>query len=120
MSGIAKRMTRVVGVLFLLMVAASAAYYRSLSFLPFALGALLGVALNVGKIVMLDRTVNKAVQMEQKDAGNYVRLQQLLRFVLTGMVFLVAALVPYISIWGAAAGICTLQVSVFFAKREVR
>ena len=120
MSDIAKRMMTVIGALLLLLVAASAVYYRSLAFLPFAFGALLGVALNVGKIIMLDRTVGKAVRMEQKDAGNYVRLQHFLRFALTGLVFLAAALIPFISIWGAAAGVCTLQVALFFTKREVR
>jgi len=119
LSDIAKRMTTVMGALLLLLVAASAVYYRTMAFLPFAFGASLGVALNVVKIIMLDRTVGKALQMEQKGAGNYIRIQHFVRFLLTGAVFLLAALVPQISIWGAAAGICTLQIAVFFTKRGV-
>ena len=42
LSDIAKRMMAVMGVMLLLLVAGSAVYYRSLDFLPFALGALLG------------------------------------------------------------------------------
>ena len=117
MSDIAKRMMLVVGALWLALVAASAAYYRSMDCLPFALGSLLGVALNVLKIVMLDRAVRRAVQMEEASAGGYVRMQHFLRFLLTGVVFLAAALVPFLSLWGAAAGVLTLQVALFFAKR---
>ena len=117
MSDIAKRMLLVVGALWLLLVGASAAYYRSRDFLPFALGALLGVALNVAKILMLDRVVKNAVRMDEARAGGYIRLQHFLRLMLTGLVFVLAALVPFISLWGAAAGVLTLQVALFFAKR---
>ena len=118
LSDIAKRMMRVIGVLLLLLVAASAVYYRSLDFLPFALGALLGVALNVAKILLLDRSVSRITHMEKEGAGNYIRFQHFFRFLLTGLVLLLAALVPFINIWGAAAGIFTLQIAVFFAKRS--
>ena len=117
MSAIAKRVLAVMGAMLLLLIAASAAYYRSLDFLPFALGALLGVALNVVKVLMLDKTVNRAVQMEKARAGNYIRIQLFLRYVLTGLVFLAAVLIPFINIWGAAIGVCTLQIALFFAKR---
>jgi len=117
LSDIAKRMLLVVGALWLLLVAASAIYYRSMDFLPFALGALLGVALNVVKILMLDRAVKNAVRMDEVRAGGYIRLQHFLRLMLTGLVFVLAALVPFISLWGAAAGVLTLQVALFFAKR---
>ena len=119
LSDIAKRMMAVMGISLLVLVAASAAYYRSLDFLPFALGTLLGVALNLFKIRLLDRTVDRAMHMEKERAGNYIRFQHFLRFLLTGLLFLLAVLVPFISLWGTAAGICTLQIAVFFAKREV-
>ena len=66
---------------------------------------------------MLDRAVGKAVQMQQGKVSNYIRLQHFARFLLTGAVFALAALVPFLNIWGAAAGILTLQFAVFFAKR---
>jgi len=119
LSDIATKMLWVICVLLLLLVAGSIAYYRSLLFLPFAYGALLGAAVNMVKVVMLDRTVKKAVGMESNDAGNYVRLQYFLRFVLTGAVLVLAAKVPFISIWGAAAGILTMQFAAFCAKRFV-
>ena len=118
LSDIAKRMIKVICIFLLLLIAASAAYYRSIAFLPFAAGASLGVALNVLKVILLDRAVSKAVRMEKERAGNYIRIQHFLRFLLTGGVLVAAALLPFISIWGAAAGICTLQIALFFAKRS--
>jgi len=106
-------------VLFFLVVIASVIFYRSLEFLPFALGAVLGVALNIVKIFILDRTTVKVLNMENKRAGSYIRIQHFLRFVLTGLVLLMAALLPFINVWGAAIGVCTLQVAVFFTKRPV-
>jgi hypothetical protein len=88
-----------------------------LDFLPFALGALLGVLLNAVKVILLDRTVSKVLGDEKVNAGNFVRWQHFLRFSLTALVFLLAALVPFISILGTAAGVLTLQAAVFFAKR---
>jgi len=117
LSDIAKRMMAVMGAMLLLLIAASAVYYRSMAFLPFALGALLGVALNALKVRMLDRAVGKAVDMDGARAGGYIRGQHFLRFLLTGLVFVLAALVPFISLWGAAAGVLTLQVALFFLKR---
>ena len=117
MSDIAKRMLTVIGAMLLLLIAGSAVYYRSLDFLPFALGAMLGVAVNVLKVIMLDRTVGKAVQMQKETVSGFIRFQHFMRFLLTGAVFAVAALAPFISIWGAAAGILTLQLALYFAKR---
>jgi hypothetical protein len=116
LSDIAKRMTTVIGVSLLLLISASAAYYRSFAFFPFALGALLGASLNVLKIMSLDRTVEKAMHMEKTAAENHVRFQHFLRFFLTGAILLLSALLPIINIWGTAAGICTLQIATFFSK----
>lgn len=85
--------------------------------LPFALGVLLTSSVNVLKIVMLERTVQKAIGMDNVNAGkNYVRLQYLLRYLITGIALVAAALTPFISIWGAVAGILTMQVAALTAK----
>ena len=117
-SALAKRMIITICISLPVLVAASAVYYRSFSFLPFALGALLGAATNVLKIILLDRAVEKLVDMEEEKAKNYVRIQHFLRYILTGAVLVLAAVVPFISIWGAAAGILTYQVALFSMKRS--
>jgi len=116
-------MITVIGISVLVLIAAGVAIYRSLEALYFALGVVLTSALNVLKVFMLERTVKKAVDMEEAVAGkNYVRLQYLLRYFLTGIVLLAAGLVsvyvkpPFINIWGAVAGVFTLQVAVIAVR----
>ncbi|MCL2508866.1 MAG: ATP synthase subunit I [Oscillospiraceae bacterium] len=117
LSDIAKKMILVICVSLLVIVAAGAAYYRSLMLLPFALGAFSGATLNVLKVFMLDRAVKKIAGMEKERAGNYARVQHFLRFLLTGAVLVIAALVPFINIWGAAAGVLTYNIAALFMKR---
>ena len=117
LSKIAKKMIFTVSILLLVIFAASFAYFRSLSFFPFALGALSGVSLNVFKIIMLDRVVDKAIQMEEKKAGNYIMIQYLLRFVLTGLVLVASHFIPFIELWGTAVGVLTMPIAAFFAGR---
>ena len=55
-------------------------------------------------------------------APNYIRIQYLLRFVLTGGILILAALAPdyIINLWGAAAGIFTLQIAVVLTKNDIK
>ena len=118
-----KRMICVIGISALVIIVGGAAIYRSIEAIYFALGVILTSALNVFKVFLLDRTVKKTIDIEDPDAGkNYVRLQYLLRYFLTGAVLLGAGLVtnyvkpPFINIWGAVAGIFTLQISVIIVR----
>jgi len=118
-----RKMIFVIGVSATVFILGGTAFYRSLEALYFAIGVLLTSALNVFKVVLLERTVKKVVDMEQPDAGkNYVRLQYLLRYFLTGLVLLAAGLVsvyvkpPFINIWGAVAGLFTLQIAVIAVR----
>ena len=116
----AKRMIWAIAVSSLVFIAGGALYYRSFSALPFALGVILAAALNVVKVVLLERTAQKAIEFDEGPAGkNYVRFQFLLRYLLTGLILIIAALAPFIDLWGAIAGVFTLQiaaVSIRFTK----
>ena len=118
-----KKMIILIGITALIIITGGALVYRSIEALFFAFGVILTSSLNVLKVVLLERTVKKAVDMDQPDAGkNYVRLQYLLRYFLTGLVLLVAGLIsvyvepPFINVWGAVAGIFTLQISVLIVR----
>jgi len=124
-SDIAKRMVLVMCASLPLLIGGSAAYYRSWAFLPFAGGALLGAALSVIKIISLDRTVKKAMDMEAQRAGNYVRAQGLLRFLLTGLALALPAFairwgVPPGLFWGTAAGVLMHQIAVYSMKLSMK
>ncbi|MCL2699168.1 MAG: hypothetical protein FWE68_02560, partial [Defluviitaleaceae bacterium] len=97
--------------------AAGAVYYRSFEAVPFAIGTALGIGLNIVKVIMLGNAVDSAVKMtDGKAAGNYIRTQYFLRFVLTGAVLVFAAVVPFVSLWGAAAGVLTMPFAVMSMK----
>jgi len=84
------------------------------SLLFFALGVLLTTCLNIVKVVWLEKSVQKAATMEDPaTAGNYIRLQYLLRFLFTGLVLIFAVLVPVIDLWGALVGIFTFHVAKY-------
>jgi len=89
---------------------------RNFSILQFALGALLGIAASVVRVIILDKTVQKAVNMEKDKAANYVRLLGFVRLILAGLVLLLAALVPFVNLWGAAAGILSHQIAAYSLK----
>jgi len=118
-----KKMIFVICMAALAIMVFGALIYRSLEAIYFAIGVMLTSALNILKVLLLERTVKKAVDMEDPDVGkNYVRLQYLLRYFLTGLVLLAVGLVstyvepPFINIWGAVTGIFTLQISVIIVR----
>ena len=123
MSHASKKMILVIGISVLVLIVAGAIFYRSIEALYFAIGVILTSALNVLKVAMLERTVKKVIDMDEPNAGkNYVRFQYLIRYFLTGLVLLAAGLVsayvkpPFINIWGAVAGVFTLQIAVISVR----
>jgi len=117
-----KRLVLVIGISAIVIIAAGSAYYRSFEALPFILGVIMTSALNAGKVFLLERTVKKTLDLEDPDIGkNYVRFQYLFRYFITGLVLLAAGLIgsltPHISIiWGAVAGIFTMQIAVIIVR----
>jgi len=123
LSKLTKAMMMMTGAAALVMIAAGAAVLRSPAAIPFALGVVVMSAVNVFKIYLLERTVNAATDIENIDAGkNYMRLQYLLRYFITGVVLLVFGLlywqelIPEASAWGAVFGIFTMQISIMIVR----
>jgi hypothetical protein len=109
----------------LVIIVGGAVFYRSIEALYFAFGVVLTSALNVLKIYMLERTVNRTLDMDDKETGsNFVRLQYLVRYFLTGAVLLGVGLIwlyvepPFINIWGAVLGVFTLQIAVIIVRHR--
>jgi hypothetical protein len=119
----AKRIILFIGIVAIIIIVAGAAIYRSIEAIYFAFGVILTSSLNVLKILLLDRAVRKAIDSNEPKVGsNYIRVQQIIRYLLTGTVLLAAGLIsvyinpPFINIWGAVAGIFTLQISVIIVR----
>lgn len=115
-SNIAKRMIFTILVIALLCTLGSILYYRSLGFLPFLFGTVLGTGISIFKVLLLERTVDKAITLEGRNASNYVSLQHVLRLFLSGIVLVLGALVPQISLWGVVAGILAFQLAVYSVR----
>ena len=131
----AKRMFSVIGVCSLVFSAAAFFVYLSLGnpseALWFALGVVLMSALNCAKVLMLERIVERSVEMDSFRGKHYIGLQYIFRLVLTAAVLAAAVIVAYQSdppsfsmLWGAAIGIFGFQIAAhslqFFFKRDVK
>ncbi|HBT64733.1 MAG TPA: hypothetical protein DEB10_08760 [Ruminococcaceae bacterium] len=116
LSDLAKRMVITILIIALICILGSVIYYRSLDFIPFMLGILVGSAVSIAKVFLLERAVNKALTMEKKHAGNYVGIQHILRLFLSGTALVLGALVPQINLWGVAAGILAFQLAIYNVK----
>ena len=84
-----KLMSLMVGVSALIIIMIGTIYYRSFVAIPFALGVIATSTLNIIKIRMLERTVQKVMSMDTDDTDtgkNTVRLQYLFRYFITAIV----------------------------------
>ena len=112
-----------VGAAALVMIAASVAILRSPAAFPFALGVIVMSAVNILKIYLLERTVKATAGKGSIDEGkNYIRLQYLLRYFITGVVLLIIGVlyvidrIPEAFAWGAVFGIFTMQISLMIVR----
>ena len=118
-SGVAKKMILIVCilvVLFLVAAAIASTIFDWFEFIPFTIGVLMGGGVNVVRIFLLDRLVEKTTADASVGVTtNRFTVQFLLRFVLTVAVLLIAALVPSspLVLWGAAAGVITFPLSAY-------
>ncbi len=113
LSTLVKRMVFTILIIVFLCILGSVIYYRSLACLPFVFGVLLGAAVSIVKVFLLERTVNKVLAMEKKQAGSYASIQYVLRLLLSGVALFLGAVVPRISLWGVVAGILAFQLAVY-------
>ena len=120
LSDIAKRMIIIIIGITILCILASVVYYRSLDFLPFLYGVLLGSAVSIAKVLLLERAVNKALTMEKKRAGAYVSMQHLFRLLISGIALALGAIIPQIHLWGVVAGILAFHVAIYCHKLKLK
>ena len=119
LSEVAKRMILAILVIGLLCIAGSIIYYRSLGFLPFLFGVLLGIAVSILKVFLLERVVQKISSLDKQQAKNHVIAQQMGSLALTAVVLVIGALVSQISLWGAAAGILAFHPAIYIANYKI-
>ena len=87
-------------------------FYPILLPVPFAIGVIISTLINIAKVIWLEQAVERAALMDNETtAGNYIKMQYMLRFGLTAAVLIITALVsngPDV-IWGAVVGLFTFH-----------
>ena len=68
-SDISKKMIIIILIIAILAIVGALIFYRSLDFLPFALGVLIGTAGSVSRLLLVKRTVTRALKMDSKVVG---------------------------------------------------
>lgn len=86
----------------------------------YAQGLLFGTVFSMLKIMLLEKTLNKAVDMRPEDAQNFTRLHYTARFFLTLVVLAVGALVDNVSFLGVIIGLLTISPAVFIVNTIVK
>ena len=89
--------------------------------LSFLLGLLIGCAHSVIKVILLEKSMQRAVQAEEKTARNYAVLQSLLRYGLTILVLLTPVLFPRaVGVFGVVAGVLSLQLAAYITTAVLK
>lgn len=84
--------------------------------LGYSKGILFGTVFAILKVILLERTINKSVDMPIENAQNYTRLHYMLRYFLTGIVLTISALEPSISFIGVIISLVTLRPAVYIVN----
>ncbi|MCD7905731.1 MAG: ATP synthase subunit I [Clostridiales bacterium] len=91
------------------------------SFFSYALGIGLGFLFSCLKLYMLEKSLEKSVDMEKKDASSYARLMYMARYFITLVVLGAAAFIKEVSLLGMFLSIILLQPAAIIAGiREKR
>lgn len=118
MSDECKRLVKIISLLGLAVFAAGVFFINN--HLYYALGVALGTFISAARIVLLERTLKKSVDMAPADAQNYTRLHYSLRMIATVVVTVIAFKVKYIHIVGYILGLLLVQPAVYISKLFVR
>ena len=81
--------------------------------LSFTMGLLFGLVFSILKLKLMQNTIEKAVQMPEGKAQKYTNVQYMIRYVLTGIVLLVAALEPSVDLLGVCFGLFSMKVGAY-------
>lgn len=89
--------------------------------LPYALGLLLGCLLSAAKVILLEKSIGRSVDMEGKTARGYASLMAALRYLLTiAVLLLVFFFRDVFGLFGAIIGLLSLQAAAYITGHIVK
>lgn len=81
--------------------------------LSWTLGIILGLIIALLKLKLMENTFARAVNLPEAKAKGYTQRQYMLRYVITGIVLLIAALSQDISLMGVFFGLLSMKVGAY-------
>ncbi len=79
----------------------------------YTIGLLFGLIFSILKLMLMQNSIKKSLTMPEGKAQKYANVQYMIRYVLTGIVLLVAALEPTISLLGVFIGLLSMKVAAY-------
>ena len=79
-------------------------------------GIVLGTIASLIKVYMLERTLDKAVDMDPKNANNYTRANYTMRLVVSVVIVVLACLVEQINVVGVLIGLLLVQPAAYITN----
>ena len=76
-------------------------------------GVSFGTIFSMLKLALIKNTVSRAADMEESGAKKYAITQYSIRYMLTAIVLVVAALEPSIDFLGACLGLFTMKIGIY-------
>ena len=113
---VTQKMILIIAVLAGIICLGGLAFFRSIEAFYFANGVILAAVLNGCKVILLEKMVKKLGAAPESYRTHRVYLQFILRFALTAGVLLIGVFVPFVNLFGIAAGIFTLPIAGFAMK----
>lgn len=81
--------------------------------LSWTLGIIFGLVFSLLKLKLMQNTLAKAVTLPEGKAQKYANVQYMIRYILTGVVLVVAALQPSINLLGVFFGLISMKVGAY-------
>lgn len=81
--------------------------------MSWTLGISFGLIFSLLKLKLMQNTLAKAVTMPEAKAQKYANVHYMIRYILTGVVLVVAALTPSINLLGVFFGLMSMKVGAY-------
>lgn len=81
--------------------------------LGWGIGCLLGCGFTIVRLKMMETSVQKSVQMDAKRASRYAKAQYFLRYILSALVLIAAAVVPWINPISTVLAMISLKLATY-------
>ncbi|MGL5677539.1 MAG: ATP synthase subunit I [Cellulosilyticaceae bacterium] len=81
--------------------------------ISWTLGVFLGLVIAILKLKLMKNTLTKAMAMPEDKAKSYTQRHYMIRYILTGVLLLVAALTPGVSLLGVFIGLLSMKVGAY-------